>query len=169
MTAVKDYFYLVTIDPYATLLSQASRADGPRYKQELRDFFGEHAHAGQSRFALSKEQLALFFYLRCRMGAANGVRDLGMKRASKLPMETVIDLRQGSQPACDDPEPVIPTTVELAKQLAQVDALLVSLADGKPLSIGGLELNSDHMVKVLSVQRQHLRAQLIASVNIPAV
>ena len=160
----QNYYYLVTTSPTDALAYRGvSRLN--RYAREFIDLFGDHAGRSLERFAMTKDQLALFFYLRCRMGGQNGVRDLDMKRGSGSIPEHVIDLRTNSCTCVDEaPEP---TVVALAQELEQVDVLLARVANGETLAIGGLALNGDHMTQVLKAQRGHVRAKLIAKINIP--
>jgi hypothetical protein len=162
----KNYYYLVNVNP-SDALSYRGVSRTNRYAREFAELFGEHAGRSLERFAMTKEQLALFFYLRCRMGGHNGVRDLDMTRATSAPAEHVIDLRAGSC-ACVDEAPE-PTVVALAKELEQVDSLLARVAGGETLTINGLALNGDHMTQVLKAQRGHVRAKLFAKINIPTV
>jgi hypothetical protein len=160
---MKDYCYLVTIDVPAMMRSIKGET---RYSRELFALF--HGYDAQPytdpvRYAMDKEQLALFLYLRCRAGGANGIRDLDMKRAAHdVCTGYQVDLR-GTTPAALHDEPRMPTLVELAKQLTKVYELLDKLAAGTTMNYDGLPLNSEHMTKVLEAQRAHLRAQVIAA------
>lgn len=163
-----DYFYLVTVDPY-TMFSGRGSSCGNKYRTQLEDLFGDYAGCSSNRFAMTKDQLALFFYLRCRMGGQNGVKDLDMQRvrADRYPSVTVIDLRGNSGCNGTDEAPQ-PSAVELAQQLAKVDEHLETIATGGTITIGGLALNGDHMNKVLRVQRADIRAKLIAAISVPS-
>lgn len=163
----QDYFYLVTVDPANAIGGRT--AYNNKYAKEFAELFGEYADHPLSRFAMTKDQLALFFYLRCRMGGQNGVRDLDMQRvrADRRPASDVVDMR--TQHQCGSDKIPEPSVVALAQELGQVDALLARVTQGGTLSINGLDLNGDHMTQVLKAQRAYVRAKLIASVNTPAV
>jgi hypothetical protein len=161
---MKDYCYLVTIDVPAMMRSIKSNN---KYAVALLEMFPGYDDAlpytEPLRYAMDKEQLALFLYLRCRAGGANGIRDLDMKRAAHdVCTGYQVDLR-GTTPAALHDEPRMPTLVELAKQLTKVYELLDKLAAGTTMNYDGLPLNSEHMTKVLEAQRAHLRAQVIAA------
>lgn len=158
-----DYYYLVTIDPINTLRGGVQG----KYKRELEDFLGQYRCTDAKRFALTKEQLALFFYLRCRMGGSNGVKDLDMRRATGEVERGAIDLRGASTNGGED-EPKKHNAVELAQQLATVDKLLNQLDRHEPIQLINIALNSDHMRKVLEVQRAELRAKIVATVSVRA-
>lgn len=162
----QDYYYLATVDPSFAVGWRA--ATGNKYAKELTELFGDYATHPLSRFAMTKEQLALFFYLRCRMGGHNGVKDLDMQRvrSDRHPAADVADIRSSSA-ACGADEAPEPTVVALAQELEQVDALLARVGRGETLSILGLDLNGDHMTQVLKAQRAHVRAKLVAKINIP--
>lgn len=161
---MKDYCYLVTIDVPATVRSIKSTN---RYAREMFEMFTQYdevmPYNDPIRYAMTKEQLALFLYLRCRAGGKNGVLELDMKRAAHdVCTGYQVDLR-GTAPEVRDNEPRTLTLVELAKQLTKVHELLDKLAAGTTMNYDGLPLNSEHMTKVLEAQRAHLRAQVIAA------
>lgn len=162
-----DYCYLITVDAQATLRNGIAG----KYKAELAALLSPistpSVYSEQRRVALTKEQLALFFYLRCRMGGNNGVKDLDMKRhdASKELPKEVVDLRGSCTGGGPDEQPV-DNPVELATQLQQVDKLLAQIDRGEPLRMGQLVLNNDHMQQVLKVQRNHIRAKIIAAISV---
>ena len=161
---MKDYCYLVTIDVPAMMRSIKSTN---KYARELLEMFPRYDEAlpytEPLRYVMTKEQLALFLYLRCRAGGSNGIRDLDMKRAAHdAHTGYEVDLR-GMTPQALDDEPRMLTLVELAKQLTKVHDLLDKLAAGTTMNYDGLPLNSEHMTKVLEAQRAHLRAQVIAA------
>lgn len=161
---MKDYCYLVTIDVPAMMRSIKSTN---RYARELLEMFPNYdevlPHTEPMRYAMTKEQLALFLYLRCRAGGSNGIRDLDMNRtANDVCTGAHVDLR-GMTPQAPDYAPRTLTLVELAKQLTKVHELLDKLAAGTTMNYDGLPLNSEHMTKVLEAQRAHLRAQVIAA------
>lgn len=160
---MKDYCYLVTIDT-PSMVRNIKIAT--RYSRELFAMFPGYdarPYTDPVRYAMTKEQLALFLYLRCRAGGSNGIRDLDMKRA---PYDTCsgyqVDLRDMAAETLDD-APRQLTLVELAKQLTKVHELLDKLAAGTTMNYDDLPLNSEHMTKVLEAQRAHLRAQVIAA------
>lgn len=161
---MKDYCYLVTIDVPAMMRSIKI---SNKYSVALMEMFPNYDDAlpytDPIRYAMSKEQLALFLYLRCRAGGSNGIRDLDMQRAAHdVCTGYQVDLR-GTTPEAHDEEPRMLTLVELAKQLTKVHELLDKLAAGLTMNYDGLPLNSEHMTKVLEAQRAHLRAQVIAA------
>jgi hypothetical protein len=161
-----NYCYLVTIDSPALFRSIKGAS---KYRRELIHLLGEpsEVYSESIRYIMTKEQLALFIYLRCRAGGSNGIRDLDMKRA---PADACtgyqVDLR-GCILVGED-EPPQPTVVALAELITKVDDLLARLDAGQAMDYYGLPLNSDHMTKVLRAQRQDLRAKIFAAITVGA-
>lgn len=170
----QSYSYLVTIDVAATLRGTPSGAGSsagpdPKYKRQLRALFNftEHCHRDSCVYAMTKEQFALFLYLRCRSMAPNPMRELNMKR---IPNTATcgwdVDLRRQAVTNGDEVGAVAECSsdlVTLASQLTKVNTLLADLESGGVIHYDGLTLNTEHMVQVLVRQRADLRTQLIAA------